>query len=315
MTATTTASETSVKSDIAKLDDMPNGVGFGPHFALLGVQACFGSLPVIGKTVLTVIPSVALVGFRIGIATFVLYVLQRRKGSIRLKEPGDYVKVAILGFVGIALNQLLFVGGLSLTKASNTSLLAATIPIFTLCIGAYAGIEKIVAAKVIGILLAAIGVLILIDPRSASFSSETTIGDIMIILNSLAYGIYVIYSKDLLVRNGTLKTIVWLFIFASIFSLPFAAYSFSSVDIAEVTPLIWMLVLYIALAGTVAPYLLNAWALRQVSPSTVAVYIYLQPLIGFIAAVIFLNEQVDLKFVAAVILVFSGVYLTTKRKR
>ena len=289
--------------------------GIGPHLALIGVQACFGSLPVVGKTVLTVIPSVALVGFRIGIATLVFYVFQRRKGSIKLKQRSDYVRVAILGFVGVALNQFLFVGGLSLTKASNTSLLAATIPIFTLCIGAYAGIEKIVSTKVVGVLLAAAGVLILIDPRTASFSSETTLGDVMIILNSLAYGVYVIYSKDLLIRNGTLKTIVWVFIFASISSLPFAAYSLTSVDLTTVTPMIWLMVLYIAIAGTVAPYLLNAWALRRVAPSTVAVYIYLQPLIGFAFAVVFLNEKVDVKFIAAALFVFAGVYLTTKRRK
>jgi drug/metabolite transporter (DMT)-like permease len=75
------------------------------------------------------------------------------------------------------------------------------------------------------------------------------------------------------------------------------------------------LVLYIAIGATASPYLLNAWALARVNPSTVAVYVYLQPLIGFLLAVIFLGENIDLKFVVAASLVFVGVFLATWRRR
>ncbi|MBL8184574.1 MAG: DMT family transporter, partial [Blastocatellia bacterium] len=101
-----------------------------PHIALLSVQAFFGTLPVIGKIVLAVIPSVAVVGFRVGITAVVLYAFQRTRGSLKLADRKDYSRLAILSIFGVTLNQLLFVGGLSLTKAANTSLLAVTIPIF-----------------------------------------------------------------------------------------------------------------------------------------------------------------------------------------
>ena len=74
-----------------------------------------------------------------------------------------------------------------------------------------------------------------------------------------------------------------------------------------------LLVGYIAVGVTAVPYLLTAWALARVNPSTVAVYIYLYPLIGFLLAVLFLGEQIDLRFILATFLIFGGVYLVTKK--
>lgn len=285
------------------------------HFALLGVQVLFGSLPVIAKVVLAVIPAVALVGFRVGITALSLFLVQLYRKRVWLQFKEDYVKLAVISLFAVTFNQLLFIGGLSLTKASNTSLLAVTIPIFTLAISAILGTEKLRLIKVIGIVLAAAGVVFLIDPRNASFSSETTLGDLMIIANSLSYGIFVATSKDTITRNGAFRSMMWIFIFASIICVPLGMASLSSIDVTQISPYIWLLVIYIAVAATAGPYLLNAFALSKVNPSIVAVYIYLQPIIGFILAVIFLNELIDLKFAVAAVFVFAGVYLTTKRRR
>jgi drug/metabolite transporter (DMT)-like permease len=286
-----------------------------PHLALLGVQVLFGSLPVIAKVVLAVIPAVALVGFRVGITALVLAAFQIARGRFWLQFKKDYVKLAVISLFAVTFNQLLFIGGLSLTKASNTSLLAVTIPIFTLIVSTIAGTELLRAGKVLGIALAAAGIIFLIDPRNASFSSQTTLGDLMIIANSLSYGIFVATSKDTITRNGAFRSTMWIFIFASIVCVPLGLWSLSTIDATAITTNIWLLVVYVAVIATAGPYLLNAYALSKVNPSIVAVYIYLQPIIGFILAVIFLNEVLDVKFAVAAVLVFAGVFLTTRRKR
>lgn len=284
-----------------------------PYLALIGVQVCFGSIAVIGKVALTVVPPVALVGFRVGITALILGVVQAVRGRIWLKEKSDYWRLALLSIIAVTANQLLFVTGLSLTKASNTSLLAVTIPIFTLTVGAIVGTEKLQKIKALGILLAAAGVVFLIDPRNASFSSQTTIGDLLIVLNSLSYGIYVAISKDIVTRNGAFRSITWIFVFAAIVCVPLGSFSLSSIDVASVSPTIWLVIVYLAIGGTTAPYFLNAWALARVNPSTVAVFVYLQPLIGFLLAVIFLGERIDFKFVIAAALIFSGLFLVIKK--
>jgi drug/metabolite transporter (DMT)-like permease len=281
--------------------------------ALLPAQLLFGSLPVIGKVVLAVLPPIALVGIRTAITALILFIIQAFRGRLWLKEKGDYWRFAVLSLFGVVLNQLFFIGGLSLTTASNTSLLAVMIPVFALAIGAIAGFERLTAIKALGIALAAIGVIILIDPRRASFSSQTTLGDLCIVINCLAYGIYVATSKNVITRNGTFRSMMWVFIFASIICVPLGLWSLSTIDIAAVETNIWLITLWIGIGATAAPYLLNAWALSKVNPSTVAVFVYMQPLIGFGLAVAFLNEQIGSAFIAAAVLIFAGVYLVTKR--
>lgn len=287
---------------------------YAPHVALLLVQLFFGSLPVVGKIILKVIPPFGLVGFRVGITALILFIFQQYRGGLKLENKKDYLRFFLLSFIGISINQILFISGLSLTKASNSSILAVTIPIFALTASSILGIEKLRPLKFLGIAVAAFGVILLIDPRKASFSSETTLGDLLIILNSLSYGFFVVKSKEIVTRNGAIKSTAWLFIFASIICVPLGFYSLLPIEISNISPFIWLLILHISIVSTAAPYLLNAWALARVNPSTVAAYVYLQPIIGFLFAVFFLNEEVSPTTVFAALLIFIGVYLVTKRK-
>jgi drug/metabolite transporter (DMT)-like permease len=78
---------------------------------------------------------------------------------------------------------------------------------------------------------------------------------------------------------------------------------------------VWLSVAYIVLFATVVCYYLNSWALARVPPSTVAVYIYLQPLIAFVLAPLLLGEKVSPRVVVASGLVFAGVAIVTRRSR
>lgn len=285
----------------------------GPYIGLVAAQVFFGSLPVIGKVVLKTTPAIALVGFRVALTAAILAVVQAYRRRFWLQQSGDYWRLAVLSLFGITFNQFLFIIGLSLTKASNVSLLAVTIPIFALGVGSIAGFEQLKGVKIVGIFLAALGVVLIIDPRNATFSSESTLGDILIILNSLSYGIYVATSKSVIMRNGVFRSMMWVFLFASIICVPLGGYSLSTVGTSSIESSIWLLMIYIAVVATAAPYLLNAYALSHVNPSTVAVFVYLQPLIGFLMAVYFLGEKVDYIFGVAAGLIFAGVYLVTRK--
>jgi drug/metabolite transporter (DMT)-like permease len=285
-----------------------------PHIALIAVQLMFGTAPVLGKAALQTFPSYAIVGFRVGGAALAFYLLQRISGDLRLDKRSHYFYFAIYSLFGVVLNQLLFFKGLSLTTAINTSLLAVTIPVFALLISVALGNEKLTILKILGVLLAALGVINLINPANASFSSETTLGDILIILNSLSYAIYVAVSKKLISHYGALKSIAWLFLFGSLINVPVGLISLNSVELSEVSLNAWLAVLAIILFPTIGAYYWNTWALARTEPSVVAVYIYLQPLIGFIAAAIFLNEKATVWTLLSALLIFAGVFLVTRRK-
>lgn len=284
-----------------------------PHVALFAVQVFFGTATVLGKFALLAFPPYALVGFRVGGAALAFYVLQRFRGSLALDNKQDYLKFAFFALFGVALNQLLFFKGLSLTTAVNTSLIAVTIPIFTILISVILGYDSFSRRKAAGIVLAAAGVVYLIDPTRASFGSETTRGDILIVLNSLCYAVYVAVSKKLISHYGALKSIAWLFLYASLLNVPMGIFALQEVRLREVSFNSWMFVLGLIVFPTILAYFWNAWALSRVEPSIVAVYIYLQPLMGFLAAILFLGEHFSLRLLISAMLIFAGVFLVTKK--
>lgn len=286
-----------------------------PHFALLFVQLCFGSFAVSGKIALKFFPSPVIVMFRVGLAFLAFAFLSGSWSKLKLNDKRDYGYFALYSLVGVTLNQLLSITGLAYTNATNASLLATTIPVFALLVGAFLGLDKLNFRKFFGILTAAFGVVLLVNPFKASFSGDTLFGDLLILLNSLSYAVYISLTKTLVSKHGALKSLFWLFFFGSLICVPLGMWSISSVDLEIVPPNAWIALGFLVVFSTILAYYWNAWALMRVSPGTVAVYIYLQPLIGFVLAVIFLGETLTFNFLLSTMLVFLGVYLVTKKSR
>jgi drug/metabolite transporter (DMT)-like permease len=290
--------------------------GYAPHVALFMVQVMFGTWPIFGKIALRALPPTALVALRVVGGAIAFLILQRVMGSARIINRKDYARLALYSLLGVALNQFLFVKGLSYTTVVNATLLGTTIPIFTLLVCLFLGLDRVSLRRIFGIILAAAGVVYLVDPMRADFSADTTLGNILIVANSICYGAYIAISKDMLKRYGALTVITWIFIFGSFMTLPFGAWSLAeSGSIQNAGPFIWLTVLYIILVPTVGAYYLNAWALTRVSPSTVAVYIYLQPLLAFILAPVLLNEPLNSRTWIATLLIFAGVAIVSRRSR
>ena len=288
---------------------------FAPHFALVLVQFFFGSATVLGKVALAAFPPFAIVGFRVAGAGLAFYVLQKTRGSLRLDERKHYLYFALFACFGVIFNQLLFFKGLSLTTATNTSLLAVMIPVFAILVSVVIGNDKLTWLKIVGTILAGGGVVYLIDPQKASFSSATTQGDVLVILNSMSYGTYIAVSKKLVTHYGALKSIAWLFLFASIVNVPIGLLSLAAVDVSQISLSAWLALAAIVVFPTILAYYWNAWALARVEPSVVAVYTYLQPLIGTILAVFILGEAWKSRIFLAMILIFTGVFFVTRRRK
>lgn len=290
--------------------------GYAPHLALFIVQVMFGTWPVFGKLALRALPPTALVAFRVAGGAICFLILQKIMGRVTIINRKDFARLFLFSLLGVVLNQLLFVKGLSYTTVINATIIGTTIPIFTLLVCLVLGLDRISLSRIFGIVLAAAGVVYLVDPMRADFSANTTLGNILIVANSLSYGAYIAISKDMLKRYGALTVITWIFIFGSFMTIPFGAWSVAgSQTVQSAGPLIWLVVIYIILVPTVGAYYLNAWALARVSPSTVAVYIYLQPLIAFILGPLVLNEPLNSRTWIAALLIFAGVAVVSRRTR
>lgn len=288
---------------------------YAPHVALLTVQVFFGAAAMLGKFALAAFPPVAIVGFRVAGAAAAFYVLQRTRGSMRLERRAHYLYFAMFACFGVIFNQLLFFKGLSLTTATNTSLLAVMIPVFAILVSVLIGNDRLTPLKVAGTILAGGGVVYLIDPANANFSSATTQGDILIILNSMSYATYIAVSKKLITYYGALKSIAWLFLFASIVNVPLGLISLSTIDLGQISLSAWLALGGVVLFSTIMAYYWNAWALARVEPSVVAVYIYLQPVIGTLLAIFVLGEAWKPRIFLAMALIFTGVFLVTRKRQ
>ncbi len=286
-----------------------------PHLALIAVQVMFGTWPIVGKIVLRTVPSAGLVGLRVAGASLAFIIIGKMTGGVGRIRREDWPLLLVSSLLGLTLNQWLFVKGLSLTTAINATLLTTTIPVFTLLVGMLLRTDRATLRRMVGIALAASGVIYLIGPTRSEFSSLTRAGDLMIVINSLCYGAYIAVSKDLVKRYSALTVITWIFIAACVTTVPVGVVSLSHVSLSDITAGVWLKILFIILVPTVGAYYLNAWALARVPPSTVAVYIYLQPLIAFVLAPLILGETLSWRAAIASLFIFAGVLVVTRRAR
>ena len=258
--------------------------------------------------------SPSLVACRLTGAALLFALLQRKLTPLLRMPVKDIALLIVCSMVGIVGNQLLYVTGLSLTTAINATLLSTTIPVFTLFVSILFGYDRLSLRRLIGIMLAAVGVIYLVNPARADLSHQTTAGNLLLIGNSLLYAVYIVISKDLFERYGALNVITWIFLVGSVVTIPLGVYSLQQENLSAIGTGVWLIVALIIIFPTVGAYYLNAWALIKVPPSTVAVYIYLQPLIAFGIAPLLLGEQLSWRTGIATILIFAGVGIVSHKK-
>jgi drug/metabolite transporter (DMT)-like permease len=138
---------------------------------------------------------------------------------------------------------------------------------------------------------------------------------VLVVSSSLLYAIYIVISKGIFERYGALNVITWIFVIGSVVTIPASIYSLSNGQTHAVAPVVWLAIIFIILFPTVGAYYLNAWALTRVTPSTVAIYIYLQPLFAFGVAPVLLGEKWNSRTIVAAALIFTGVAIVTRRGR
>jgi drug/metabolite transporter (DMT)-like permease len=296
--------------------EIRNG-GAAPHLALVAVQLIFGTWPIVAKVALRALPSTGLVAFRVAGAAVALVALLRARGRLVAPRRADLARLALYSLLGVVLNQFLFVKGLALSTVVNSTLLGTAIPVSTLVVGALLGYERLSVRSALGVVVAAAGVVYLIDPLRADLSGDKTLGNVLLVANTVAYGSYIAISQDVFRRYGALVSITWVFVLGCVVAVPFGGYYLADVPLAHLGRHVWLAVAYIILLPTVGAYYLNAWALERVAPSTVAVYVYLQPLVAYAVAPIFLGAEerwTSRTFVAAA-LIFAGVAIVTLRRR
>ncbi len=284
------------------------------HIALLIANLIYGANYSIAKVVMpNYVEPFAFVLIRVSGAVILFWIISILFVNEKTDKK-DLPRLALLGLCGVAINQLLFLKGLSLTTPINASIIMVSNPIVVLLIAAIFLKEKISLTKTIGISIGITGaLLLLLFNKKFSFGSETIAGDIMVLINSLSWGIYLVLVKPLMKKYNTFTIVKWVFLFGFIYVLPFGFNEMKLVKWNEMPSLVYWDIAFVVLGTTFFAYLLNTYALRALSPSIVSIYIYLQPFLATLIAIYYYrNDELDLRKIISAILIIIGVYLVSR---
>ncbi len=284
---------------------------FKAHVALFLVALIYGANYTIAKVVMDegYLQPFAFILLRVvgGALLFSLF----HQAFIRERvSRADLPLLVLCGLFGIAANQLFFFSGLKLTTPINASLIMTTTPILVLLSSSLLIGERITLNKILGIALGASGAVLLISyGRQVSFDSDGRLGDFLVFLNASCFGIYLVLVKTLMKKYHPITVVRWIFVFGLIFVVPFGAPQLPAVVWASFTPGVWLSITYVIICTTVLAYFFNAYALSVVNPSVVSIYIYLQPVLATLIALLSGSDRLDLAKITSAILIFAGVYL------
>ena len=229
-------------------------------------------------------------------------------------EKKDVVKLAICGVFGVAINQLLFFEGLNLTTPINAAIIMTINPVLVIIMSAFILYEKINIRKGIGIALGLVGASTLIlNSGSLSGNTDFMLGNMFVFINAASYGLYLVLVKPLMQKYHPITVMFYVFGFGLLYVLPFGYNELLGVDWASFPPIIIWEVLFVVVCTTVIAYLLNSSALKLLNPSTVSIYIYLQPVLATLFAISRGSDTLDEMKIISAIIIFVGVYLVSVR--
>lgn len=229
----------------------------------------------------------------------------------------DWWRIILCAITGMTINMLMFFKGLELSTPINSSVVITLSPVLLLILSAIFLKEKITWLKGSGIAIGLVGALILIlfGAKTQNNAPNIALGNVLFIINATVYSIYLILVKPLTAQYSSITLMKWFFLIAVFTNAPVALPEFLEVQWSQLPAHVIGVMIFVVVGTTYLTYLFNVFALRTLRPSTIGAFIYLQPLIATVVAIVLGADSLTVIRVIAASLIFLGVYLTTKRQK
>jgi drug/metabolite transporter (DMT)-like permease len=227
----------------------------------------------------------------------------------------DFPRIIAAALFGVALNMLTFFKGLSYTSPIMGAVFMVTSPMIVLILSAIIMKERMKKRKIFGIVLGLAGtVTLILYGKSVVNAPNASLGNLLVFINAISYGFYLILVKKLMDKYNAFTFVKWIYTFGFLMVLPFGWNEFHAIDWANLPTAIFWKIGFVVVFSTFLTYLLNLISMRELKPTTVAVFIYLQPLFATIFAVSLGKDELSLVKLLSAVLIFAGVYLVTQKK-
>jgi len=228
-------------------------------------------------------------------------------------EKKDLRHMAFLALVGVAANQCFFLYGLSITTPINSAIIMVSNPIAVLIFSLVVYKTGITVYKVGGLLLGIAGALtLLMFKGNFSLGSDTVAGDLMTLANSLLWAIFIVRSRPFMQKYHTITVMKWVFLFGLIYVTPFGIGDLLHVSWSTLSLHALFAMGFVVIATTFLAYMLNTYALKALSASVVSMYIYLQPFLAILIAVILGKDHLSPIKLFSGCLIIAGVFLASR---
>jgi drug/metabolite transporter (DMT)-like permease len=286
------------------------------HLSMFLACAFWGLMAPLGKDAMTNgLDGLTMVTFRVagGALLFWLASLFIPKEHVPLRDVLLFAGAAVFG---LTLNQCGFTVGLSITSPINASIVTTSMPIFAMILAALILKEPITGKKAVGVLMGCSGALILILTSAAHASDKVgdIRGDLLCLGAQFSYALYLSLFQPLVRRYSVFTVNKWMFLWATVFVLPFTARHVSEVVSQPIPLTTWLETAYIVVFCTFIAYILIMIAQQTLRPTVVSVYNYVQPLVAVTVSVLTGLGVLKWSQALAVVLVFGGVMLVTKSR-
>lgn len=277
----------------------------------LGAASIWGGMYVVSKVVLEIIPPFSLVTLRLilGAITLAIVLLIRGFPTISRKQ---ILTVLGVGFVGYGISLCLQFLGTKLSTAANGSLVTSATPAFVLIFAWMLLKEKITSRRLFSLFLATLGVIAVIDPRSAQLDPDLFMGNLALIGAAITWALY-----SVLVRKVTQDTDVLLFSMLAFIgglpvSIPAGAWELSAVGVGDISLGVVGGVLFIGIISTALAMVLWNTAFAYVDASLASLTFFAQPVVGTFLGWLFLNEKITPLFLLGGALIGVGLVISSR---
>ncbi|WP_160719387.1 DMT family transporter [Bacillus sp. USDA818B3_A] len=278
-------------------------------YALLSISF-WGVSFVSTKALLVKLDPFSIIVLRFGIGALFLFVLLLIQRSRMLVSIKYFPHLIILGILGVFVHQVLQATALLTINASSAGWLISLSPIFTVILSILFLYEKMNMTKIIGMVLAITGVLLVTTTRSGqSLQITINIGLFLMILSTLNWAVYSVLLKSLKIPYPPLLVTFYMSLIGMALTTPFIIRNSGWESITQLTHTDWAHLLFLGIFVSGIAYWYWGKALAVLEASKVSMFLYLEPVSTLIAAVLLLQEKVLFISVTGGIIIIIGVII------
>ena len=287
------------------------------HLALFFANLIYALTFTLAKDVMPdTIPPIGFILLRVTGAMVLFHLIHFILVGEKVKRS-DYLILILCGLFGVAINMSFFFFRLKLYNAYSCGCNHDFCPYYYIYFGCYFSWRKKSPHRIVGVVLGAIGAIILAvyGRKFETGNPHLALGNLFVLINAFSYGLYLTIVKPLMDRYHFITIMKWVFTVGFFAVLPFGYSDVLVVEWAGISNKIWAEIAFVVVGTSFLAYMFNIYALKRLRASTVGFYIYLQPVLATIVALILGSDKLDAIKILASLIIFIGVYLVGRNPK